>query len=249
MVWASSRIDVVELDVRQRRRIAPQRAVRDQHQIALADVMHAVGASGAREIEDAQMRCEARRFLLPVEQHRPRHDDERRRRGQTARLALVSACVEQREHDDGLAEAHVVGQASAEAEFAQERQPTQSFALIGAQRSDEGLGRIHRLDVLERAQTLARGLRRGVPRYGGSSRQHGIEQRHLRTLEADVIALASANRQRREIAQPGLRQNAVGAVSEHDGALLRFDCLEQLRQRHRLIVERGLAPQLEPVHA
>ncbi len=125
--------DVVEVDAGQFRGVAPQRAVGDQHEIALPDLVHAIASPGSREVEQAQPRRETGSLLLPVEQHRPWHDDQRRPSLNTVGLPRMTARVEQCEHHDGLAEPHVVGKAPAESELAQERQPAEALALVIAE--------------------------------------------------------------------------------------------------------------------
>ena len=68
---------VVERDLLQVTDVPAQRAVGGQDDVVLGDAVEGVAPAAAGEIEHAQRRREARRFLLPVEHERPRHDDER----------------------------------------------------------------------------------------------------------------------------------------------------------------------------
>jgi hypothetical protein len=122
---------VIEVDAGERHSIATQRSVGNEHQVVLLDLVHPAGPIRTREVEDLQLRREARRFLLPVEQHGPRHNHKRRLPLSPLVLARLSPRVQQREHDDRLAEPHVVGEAAAESELAKKRQPAERIALVG----------------------------------------------------------------------------------------------------------------------
>jgi hypothetical protein len=115
---------------------------------------------GVSEVHDAQFRREARGLARPVEDQRPRHDHERR----LARARRVAAPrLEHRQHHDGLAQAHVVGQAATEAEIAQEAHPAERLALIVTQLAAKGRRRIFRADPLEAPDGVARAFEPRVP--------------------------------------------------------------------------------------
>ena len=218
---------VVEAHVLQERRVAAQRAVGRQHEVVVLEVLPGADAPGARVIEHPQLGREPRRLLPPVEHERPRHHDERRpgplaalvdRRG----LARGAARFEQRQHLHRLAEAHVVGQAAAEAEALQEVQPAEPVALIAAQPPDEARGRVARLDALERCQLLAGAGEGGVGARLGQARQERVEQPDLVAPEAHVIVRGRAEGGEHPVApEPLLGQDAIGAVPEQHGALAR----------------------------
>ena len=77
--------------------------------------------------EHAQFRSEAFNFQAPVVHQRGRHHQEVR-----ALFLFLSAHVEEAEHLDCLAQAHVVSQAAAEFEAAQGRKPLNAQLLVGA---------------------------------------------------------------------------------------------------------------------
>src|SRR5439155_26995560 len=99
----------------------------------------------------AEPRRETSALLLPVEAERPRHHAQRRR-GSAAFPGggpQLAAPLHQGEHLDGLAQAHVVGQATAETELPEEVEPAEAVALIAAELALEPGGRIRRPDALE----------------------------------------------------------------------------------------------------
>ena len=81
--------------------------------------------------QNAQGRCEFGRLRPPVEHQRFGGHDQRRA------ASFDSARFQRCQHLRGLAHAHVVGQAAAEAELAQEFHPSHAFALITAQLTGE----------------------------------------------------------------------------------------------------------------
>ena len=76
----------------------------------------------------------------------------------------------------GLADAHIVGQAAAEAELAQELHPAHALLLVVAQLADEARGLLHRLHALEVLQPLADPGKTGVERDLGLSRQQRVQR-------------------------------------------------------------------------
>ena len=109
---------------------------------------------------------------------RARHDDERGR----ARFAVgAQPRSSQRQDHDGLAQPHVVGEASAEAEPAQEREPAERLALIVAQLPGERRRGVERRDAAERLQLVARAGERFVDLDRGLRRERRVEQRRPAT--------------------------------------------------------------------
>ncbi|MNC89636.1 hypothetical protein D3C83_56020 [compost metagenome] len=93
---------------------------------------------------------EPRDLALPVGDERGRNDEERAASG----AGLLP------EHEQGddlqrLAETHVVGEAAAEAEAAQEGEPAERVTLVVAELSGEGRGGVERRDAAERRQLVA----------------------------------------------------------------------------------------------
>src|SRR5438874_12645337 len=68
----------------------------------------------------------------------------------------LPAVLEQGEHLDGLAQPHVVGEAPAEAESAEELHPAKAVALVVAQLADEALRGVERVDAVEAHQLVPR---------------------------------------------------------------------------------------------
>ena len=75
-----------------------------------------------------QRRREPLDLRLPVGDQRGRHDEQT-----GAGLALLFQGEQQGDDLNGLAQAHVVGQAGAQAELRQEVQPAQAAVLVGPQ--------------------------------------------------------------------------------------------------------------------
>src|SRR5690606_15914221 len=122
--------------------------------------------------------------FLPVEDERLRHDDERR-----PPHAFLPASLEQREHLDRLAEAHVVGETAAETELAQELEPAEPLLLIAAQLAAKAARRCGRAHAAEARKLAARLLERRVERGLGLGREQGVEQAGLTAREPQVLAL------------------------------------------------------------
>src|SRR5690606_37124448 len=85
------------------------------------------------ELHSLQTRRERLDLVRPVENQRLRDNDQRRE----FLIATGDAVLQDCQHLDGLAQAHVVSQATAEAELLQKLQPAESVPLIGAERSLE----------------------------------------------------------------------------------------------------------------
>ncbi len=163
--------------------------------------------------------------------------------------AVVAAAVEERQHHDGLAKAHVVGQAPAEAEAAQELEPSESLALILAQRPAERRRRVGGADAAKTLQLGADVFEHLVVRDRGLRRQQRIEQGGLRSSEPDRISLGlSESGNRRITAQPLLGEQADASVVENDDVFAARDRREQLREGRRpAVAEIDVAVQIEPV--
>ena len=223
--------DVVELVLRQPRRISAQRAVGRQQDVEVFDLRRSSRVAGV--IQDLQLRRETACLLDPVVDERSRHDRDRRARAIV--LARDAARLEQREHHDGLAEPHVVGQAPAEAEAAQEREPAERLALILAQLAVKRRRRVERTDPAELRQLGARPRERLVDAHRRLRLEQRIEQRRLRRTEAHVIVLALAEGRDSHVApQPLFRHHPARAVVEDDGRLAAAERREQIGDRPRI---------------
>ena len=199
---------VVELDLGELGGVAEQRAVGGQHQVVIGDQRGVARQAGV--LQDAQLRREPRRLRAPVEHQRFRRDHQRRPASPPSR-----ARFEHRQHLRGLADAHIVGQAAAEAELAQELHPAEAFALVIAQLADEARRLRRRASTPWKvAQLLADAREHLVDVDFGLRRQQRVEQARLVAPEAQVVFLVGAESgQRREARQPFLGQQAEGAVA------------------------------------
>jgi hypothetical protein len=102
----------------------------------------------------AQLRGESACLADPVAHDGHRHNQQRRPGAEPLSRGADDSPLsqQQREELDGLAETHVVGQAGAEPDLVEEREPRQALELIGPQRTDETLGRIDHLERLRAIQ-------------------------------------------------------------------------------------------------
>ena len=84
---------------------------------------------------DAQDRRKTRQLVLPVGQQRRRRDQQRGLIRTAFAVGAIAALAfelqEQRNHLDGLAQAHVIGQTRTQPELLQKPQPLHAFDLIG----------------------------------------------------------------------------------------------------------------------
>ena len=84
-----------------------------------------------------QLGCETVGFRLPVTDYRQWTNNQMRAMGNIGGDAHQCSFEQMRKCGRGLAEAHIVGQTTAQAETSQELQPTERSALVGAQFADE----------------------------------------------------------------------------------------------------------------
>ena len=161
----------------------------------------------------------------------------------------MTPTIEQCKYHDGLAESHVVSQAAAEPELAEEHEPAQAFALVRAKRPLEAGRWVGGTDRVEGAQPITCGCRPPVPVHLGCGRQQRIQQRHLRRPETQVVCGACAQGKRCEVAQPFLGQDPDRAVAQQHRSVSSANGVQQLRQGRSLVVEQGVTAQFEPVEA
>ena len=120
--------------------------------------------------ERPQARREACDLRRPVRKKRRRRDEQAR---PPSSLMLPAAHQYQRQHLHRLAQAHVVGQARAEAETGQEMEPAHAHLLVGPQGRLEIVARLdprERVVPLREQQVAARRQHRAE--RGGASRHH-----------------------------------------------------------------------------
>ena len=149
---------------------ARERAVGGDDEVGGAEVgagdvgQLARGHRGRMRDQRRQRRREALDLGLPVREQRCR------RHQQVWRLAAARATLAQqqeRQHLDGLAQPHVVGQADAEPQRGRESQPRNAGLLIRPQRSAEVVARVGRGETVRSAQPLERARQ---PRAGLDAR-------------------------------------------------------------------------------
>ena len=168
--------DHVEGDLLQPREVAPDQAVGREHDVGVPEVG---GALRAGVGGDRQPREELADLALPVEEQ-ARGDHDQVRPPAAAARGAHQAFLDAAEQDDRLqrlAEAHVVGEAGAEAVLVEEGQPVPALPLIGAQRRPQPGGERPLLEPLEVQQAIddrlvlrGQAARRRRAAAGGSSR-------------------------------------------------------------------------------
>ena len=144
-------------------------------------------------------------------------------RGTTAREGRrgpswsVRLRVEQRQHHDGLAEAHVVGETAAESKPAQKVEPAKRLELVLAQGAGERCRHGH---LANAAEGFHRGARPGKRLIDVDRRlrlEQRVEQRGLGRTVSDVFSFdLSETGDPRVAAQPFLRHHPPSAVVEAD---------------------------------
>src|SRR5690606_25868158 len=117
-------------------------------------------APGTAVLERRELGHESLRLLQPLVDDRARRDDQHRLLLVSRDLACEPPRLEVREHLHGLAEAHVVGEATADAGFAEGLEPAERCALVVAQLAAEGVGWRERGALLEPLRARAHELER-----------------------------------------------------------------------------------------
>jgi len=158
-------------------------------------------------LQDAQIGREACGLHAPVEHQRfGRHH-------QRWALAFHAPLFEKREHLGRLANAHIVSQAAAETELAEEVHPTDALALIVAHYAAEAFRLRRGSYALEVAEPLACTFEDLVDLNLGLRRQQRVQQSGLVLSEAQVVFFTRPQiGDGREAGQPLLRQHAEGEV-------------------------------------
>src|SRR5262249_19326159 len=130
----------------------------------------------------------------------------------------------------GLAETHVVRQASAETRLAEETQPAEPFALVGTQLADEARRRVLGLRLASTAEARAHALELGIHVDVVAGGEQRVEQERAAPREAQLArGLLAAREQRAPALEPGLRQDAEAAVPEADDARVFLQRLQDRR--------------------
>jgi hypothetical protein len=138
----------------------------------------------------AQGRGEARELGAPVAEQRRRQDHQVRARDRRCRCSQQ----QQRDHLDRLAEAHVVGEATTEAEPREQPQPGDAVALVGPQGAVQGRARVG-LGAAARALQLGQHAREPRARRGHGPRGRGdvLRQRPARQTGEQAHAVGEGD--------------------------------------------------------
>src|SRR5262244_811529 len=128
--------DVIKFEILKRKDIPAQRTIGGENYVTSREVVAVAGHAGV--IQNPQLRCEALRLLLPVKHQGFRNHDEGRGDWLAAAPQLATH-FEKSQHLRRLAHTHIIGQATAERESLEKKDPRQSFALIIAQTAHESL--------------------------------------------------------------------------------------------------------------
>jgi len=136
--------------------------------------------------QEAETRREAARFVDPVVHQRTRDHDERR---VSPPPGALLAREQQSQYLDRLAEAHVVGEAPAEAESPQKTRATQAFGLIGPERAHESLRGAGRLEAVEAPELAPQGGEGFVERGMFHGLEQCLDQADLSAAEAHVAVV------------------------------------------------------------
>ncbi|WP_275693225.1 hypothetical protein [Nocardioides sp. TF02-7] len=224
----------------------PEEGVRRHDEVAgRRERRDVVGAAGGDA--DPQARRVARRLA------RPRRDDAGRRDHEERAVvgALDPRPRDEREHLEGLAEAHVVGQDPAEPVLPQEREPPEPFALVGPQ-----VGRqAHRLRAGDDGEVAQR-LRAADPvgRLGVDDARLGElgPQAEVVLADPDPVALALAQLGRRgdhlpQAVELGAVGRDVAPAGEDEELVAEGQCRQYVGERHPLAVDGDGDLEVEPV--
>ena len=230
--------------------VAPQRAVGRDHDVPVGERAGLVHPRGAGVVYHPEARCELPRLLDPVEDETAGHDHKRRAARQAGRLRLLLPPREERQHLDRLAEAHVVGEAAAEAELLQEHQPAEAFPLVLAERAlkARGLGLGFRL--LARRELLPQPVERLVDRRLRLAGEERVEQRHLDPAVPQLaVVFVGQGRHRLKLPRETVGQDPDRAIGKLDRTAAFGDRLEQRGEFGRDATEVDGRREFEPVDA
>ena len=189
---------VVEAEVLEEDDVGAQGAVGGQDDVVVGEAFGGAEAGWPGVVEDAQRGGEARGLFAPVEDEGARATtSEATGRWTRLTMAVVAdgrrdrvrrpARFEQGEDLNGFAQAHVVGEAAAEAELAEEFEPAEALLLVGAELADEVGGRLEGGDAAEGAELVAEVLEGGIDGGVGLGFQEDIEHAGLGPGEADGL--------------------------------------------------------------
>jgi len=238
--------DVVEIDFPQLQDIAAQGAVRREYEIDLREIVSEPGAFQAGVLHDFQLRSEGLAFFLPVEDQGFGDDDHR---GSVIFGGGLSIMGEQeREQLDGFSETHIVGEAAAEFEFPEKREPSDALALIFAEFSGEAFRLAGGFDSLEVLQAIPQFAERQIEIDVGLSGEEGIENADLISGEPDVVVFRDAQVcEHAVLLEPFGGEESQGTVFQSHGGFPARERGEQFGEGDALAAEIDLCVEFEPV--
>ena len=202
--------DVVELRIFQLDNIASQRAVGCEDDVVLMKFVPQLRPFQPGILKNFELRRKLGRFLLPVKHQRLGNHDERRK---VAAVFLLNAVLQQGEHLNRFAEAHVVGQAAAKAELLKELKPAEAFPLVASQFALEIFRLCRRFDSVKRPHAVAQGEELLVVVDGVLRDEQRVDQTGLRIHKTQMIALSSAKASQQPVLlEPLFRKNTERPV-------------------------------------
>jgi hypothetical protein len=244
---------VLELPARQLVGVEPEDRIRGHHQIGRPGGRAPRRPIRAGVVHDAQPGHEPARLVEPVEHHRLGRDHQRGPVGSPGR--------EHGQHLHGLAEAHVVGEASAEADLVEKPEPAQPIALVRPQLAAEAARLAARFDRGRGGEPGAQLAKRRVDLDVGQRGQHRVEERHRRARHPQrAIAEPAQRREPAMLRDPLGEHHARAPVGEAHERLplaqrtqelgdLRAEPFDVRLHRHVEPVDVALDPHLQPAAA
>ena len=237
---------VVKLKVGQLGDIGAERAVGSDDQVVFGELLAKRVAARAGVVKHLEPGRELGSLLDPVEDQRARHN----RQGRSLGLAAVPPALEQGQDLDRLAQTHVVGEDSAEAEPLEVIEPAQPLALVRPQLAVEAGRRVERDDPLELAEVLADLFEGRVNLDLGLVGQKGIKHAGLGGVESQSTVLGGSQvGEHAVLLEPLLRQHAHGTVAQLDHGLTPAGGSEQVGKVDALAPVVDAAVEVEPVDA
>ena len=204
---------VVELDLRQLGDVGAEGAVGGDDQVVLGERL--------AERRGGRGRCSRARLSRGVNLAASWIQLKTSERGTTARrrplgLAAGPPPLEQGEHLDRLAQAHVVGQDAAEAELLEVVEPAQALALVGAQLAVEARRRRRPAATPSNWRSVSRTFSKAASTLDlGLRGQQRVEQAGLRRAEPEVAVLGGPQvGEHAVLLEPLLGEHAHRAVAQ-----------------------------------
>ena len=204
--------------------------------------------AGAVDDHGVQVGSEPGRLALPGRQHRGGCHDEHR----VVELAALVRPQHHRQHLQGLAQAHVVGEHPAEPAVPEQRQPAEAVDLVGPQRGVEPGGQLGRLDPVE----VEQGPDGAAPpvalllddaQRGELLPEPGMHHRDAQRVARLVLQGARLVDQRPQRLELGAVEREPGAAVEDEVLVAARDGLDERGQWHVLARHGDRDAEVEPV--